>query len=143
MFINPICLNAVTSVLKLLTETMITVSINPMGLTIINVQSTPFLLNLLRRYQSAACRQSLCHKMFFSLLKTPILSHKSLRMGVQPEHKHFNKTLLLLDCMNHSRHKDCMADVTYSLSIPVLHAENSVPTLFFSVRLYSRKLSDT
>ena len=49
-------------------------------------------------------------------------------MGVQPKHKHFTKTLLFFDCKSNTRHKDkdCMTDVTFTRSIPVLHAEKSV-----------------
>ena len=52
-------------------------------------------------------------------------------MGVQPKRKHFNKTLLFFDCKSNSRYKDndCVTDVTFIQSVPVLHAENSVPTL--------------
>ena len=71
-----------------------------------------------------------------SLQKVPILSHKPLRMGVQPEHKLFNKTLVIFECKSNLRYKDkdCMTDVTLIRSISVLHVENSVLTLFFTGR---------
>ena len=76
----------------------------------------------------------------FSLLKVPILSNKLLCVGVQPKQTHFNKTLLRFDCKSNLRYKakDCMTDVTVTQSIPVLHAENSVPTLLFGGRLYPK-----
>ena len=77
----------------------------------------------------------------FSLLKIPTMSHKPSRRGAQPRYKHFNKTLLLFNRKSNARYKDkgCMTAVTFIRSIPVLHAENSVPTLFFSGRLYPKK----
>ena len=56
-------------------------------------------------------------------------------MGLQTKYKHFNKTLLFRMCKSHSRFddKDCIKDVTFIKSIPVLHVENSVPTLFSPV----------
>ena len=75
----------------------------------------------------------------FSLLKIPILSHKPLRIGAQPKHRHFNQTLLFFDSKSHSRYKDCMTDVAFIRSIPVLYTKKSVPMQFFSSRLYSQK----
>ena len=81
----------------------------------------------------------------FSLLKIPILSYKPLRMGVQTKHKQCNKTLLFWGCKSNLRHKHnyCLTDVTFIRSIPVLHAKNSVATLFFSSRLYPQKGFET
>ena len=90
---------------------------------------------------SEACRQYECHTIF-CVLKIPILSHESLRVGVQPKHKHFNKTLLFCVFKSNSRFedKDYMKGVTFSWSMPVLHAKNSVATLFLSGCLYPQKV---
>ena len=81
----------------------------------------------------------------FHSLNIPILSRKPVRMGLQPKHKNFNKTLLFCVCKSFSRYKDkdCMKDVTVIRSIPVLHAEKFVPTLFSPVAFTLRKLVDT
>ena len=42
-------------------------------------------------------------------------------------------------CNSRYKDKDCVTDVTFIRSIPVLHAENSVPMLFFSYHLYPQK----
>ena len=54
-----------------------------------------------------------------------------------------NKTLLFRVCKSFSRYrdKDCVKNVTFIRSIPVLHAENSVPTLFFSGRKVIRHVT--
>ena len=69
----------------------------------------------------------------FSLLEIPILSHKPLRMRVQPNHQRLNKTLLFCDCESNFRceNKDCMKAVTFIRSFPVIHAGHFVPTLFY------------
>ena len=60
----------------------------------------------------------------FSFPKIPILSHKPLRMGAQPQYEHFRKTLLFFYCKSNARYKDkdCMTDVTFIRSISVLHS---------------------
>ena len=75
---------------------------------------------------------------FFSLLPT-------LRIGVQPKYKHLNKTLLFFDYKSNSRYKDqyCMPDVTFIRSVPALHAEKSIPTLFSPVSRSLRKVTYT
>ena len=62
-----------------------------------------------------------------------------------PKHKHFNKTLRFFECKSSSgnKEKNWMTDVAFVRSISVLHGENSIPTLFFSGRLYPRKGSQT
>ena len=64
-----------------------------------------------------------------------------LCMGIQPQQKHFDRTLLFCDCKSKSHHKDkdCMKDITLIQFIPVLHAENSVPMLYFYSHLYPQK----
>ena len=62
--------------------------------------------------------------------------------GGKLKHKHFNKILLFKKQITSNscyKDKDHMTDVTFIWSIPVLHAENSVPMLFFSSRLNPQK----
>ena len=68
-------------------------------------------------------------KTIFSLIKIPILSHKPSYVGVQPKHKHFNKTLLFYDCESKLRYKDrgCKTDVTFIRPISVLHGKILYP----------------
>ena len=61
-------------------------------------------LNLIR--DCAAITQHLCHTPLFSLQKKPIVSHKPMRMGVQPKLKHSNKILSYGDCKSSSRYKN-------------------------------------
>ena len=74
--------------------------------------------------------------------KATRISHNSSgTIQLYNNNKKIVKTLLLFDCKSNSCYKDsdCTTDVTFIRSIPVFHAENSVPTLFFSGRSYPQK----
>ena len=77
----------------------------------------------------------------FCLLIRLVLSHKPLRMGVQPKYKQFNKTLLFFDCWSNWRYKDedFTTEVKFIRSLPVLHVETSSAMSFFSDSLYLQK----
>ena len=57
------------------------------------------------------------------------------RGKVPPKHKNFNKTLPFCVCKSFSRYKDkdCMTDVTFIRSIPVLLAEENLYRRYFSL----------
>ena len=63
-------------------------------------------------------------------------------MGVPTEAKTFQQNISVFWLKSSSRYeyKACIKDVTVILSIPVLHAENSLPTLFFPVACSPRKV---
>ena len=91
---------------------------------------------------SAAFKQYVRHTLFFSSLKKKRFCTTNLRAWGYRSTVRFNKTLLSCDCKSNSRYEDknCIKDVTFILSILVLHAETSVPTLFFSVASTPRKV---
>ena len=76
-----------------------------------------------------------------------ILSHKSLHIEMGGDGRWYDRrtNISTKHCYfvwksdSSYKDKDCMTDVTFIRSILVLHAENSVPKLFFSDRLYPQK----
>ena len=93
-------------------------------------------------HRSAAFRHDLCHTIFFSSLKIPILPHNLLRVGVQQKYKYYNNTLLFFDCKSHSCYKDRLQDRCHMHSVHFSFYTRKIlfPRCFSQVACIPRKV---